>query len=219
MSRYCVYRYDDMNGEVAYIGQTKNLKSRMNQHKNDQLKGFDTSSIRWFPVSTRWDANAVESYLISHYKPRLNTAGVDCEITYLQIANKITWYPFTEYPGLQIPNFCISSLPKPIKSYSALYSEDSIEADLRALIESKQYARQVHLHKKENSINPVIRALYDIVICLVQQQEDALADALCYYINGLYDEYAESFACAGELNDQSSDIENFIQEFTMNNLW
>ena len=63
-----VYRYIGSDGNVLYIGITSDMRRRVNQHKEDKLKNLQFSSIQYFPVKSRTDAEIIETYLISTTK-------------------------------------------------------------------------------------------------------------------------------------------------------
>ena len=97
-----VYRYyidgrGNINQRWLYVGITKDLHSRIYQHKRDKLAGLEkTCSIQYFAVNSRFDAEALETYLIGLYQPIYNDSKKDFdkdnEPTFLGDAvNEIEW--------------------------------------------------------------------------------------------------------------------------------
>lgn len=75
MSGYC-YRFLNQDGEILYIGKTKNISQRMLQHKNhghltsEQYQQITKVQIMKFPTYN--DAGLCERYFISKYNPLFN---------------------------------------------------------------------------------------------------------------------------------------------------
>lgn len=78
MNKYYIYKMFDKNGNLLYIGKTKNFNIRMKQHfsnaiiekepwKNEIVK------IERLEVYTQYDMTLLEIYLIGKFKPKYNT--------------------------------------------------------------------------------------------------------------------------------------------------
>lgn len=67
-----IYKYV-FNNEIYYIGQTKNLYNRVNQHMNDVGFKGKTFEIYYFETPNQILTNAYELCLIQKYRPCLNT--------------------------------------------------------------------------------------------------------------------------------------------------
>lgn len=84
---YYVYKFLNTNSETIYIGQTINIRERIEkQHftKNGHLPKEcyeQTESIFYAKLSTKTDMDITERYLISKYRPKYNTIGNTCDVT------------------------------------------------------------------------------------------------------------------------------------------
>ena len=67
---YYVYKYV-MNGEIVYIGYTKSLTRRINEHTADKLANLDCD-IYYFTCKTKTEATSFEFFLIQKYTPKFN---------------------------------------------------------------------------------------------------------------------------------------------------
>lgn len=73
-----VYKHYDKEDNIIYIGITKRIKGRCEEHIDD-LKGHtclehkrSIARIEFAPVLTRPQAKFYETYLINKYKPKYN---------------------------------------------------------------------------------------------------------------------------------------------------
>lgn len=67
----CVYFLID-GSEIVYIGQTVNFLSRINSHKSDQDKKFDS----YFTFNCESEhMDGLESFLIMYHQPKYNLSG------------------------------------------------------------------------------------------------------------------------------------------------
>lgn len=94
-----VYRFLGENGELLYIGKTKNIDKRLKQHKqNGHLKKEQYSKvheIQYLEVPTMNDAGILERYLISKEKPEFNTQFAnEGECTTNLIICNAQWKPY-----------------------------------------------------------------------------------------------------------------------------
>lgn len=67
---YYVYKYV-VNNEIIYIGYTKSLARRVNEHTADKLANFD-GDIYYFTCKTKTEATSFEFFLIQKYAPKFN---------------------------------------------------------------------------------------------------------------------------------------------------
>ena len=63
-----VYKYENINNTVVYVGITNNLTRRIREHQEDKLGEIKKPTIYYFPVKYRGDADMLETYLIDYYK-------------------------------------------------------------------------------------------------------------------------------------------------------
>lgn len=73
----CVYRYIDGQGAVVYVGKTNDLDSRHLHHINKSDKNHEVlidCSLEYIGGLSAADADILETYFISKYRPRLNEA-------------------------------------------------------------------------------------------------------------------------------------------------
>ena len=68
-----VYRFLDEFGNILYIGQTRNLKRRVSQHKRKSPFYDETSKFEICKCVSEVDMLVYETLLINHYKPLHNT--------------------------------------------------------------------------------------------------------------------------------------------------
>jgi len=69
-TEWCVYRLKDMHGNIVYVGQTRNIISRLRQHRRGGLIKFFTAD--YFVVPDLEFALLLETQLISAYQPKFN---------------------------------------------------------------------------------------------------------------------------------------------------
>ena len=65
---YTVYKHISKDGDIIYIGKSKNLKQRQQQHRKD--KNFDCVKSIIFKDTNL--VNLYEPYLIQKYQPKHN---------------------------------------------------------------------------------------------------------------------------------------------------
>jgi predicted GIY-YIG superfamily endonuclease len=70
-----LYRYFDSEGQLLYVGITKNPLERQAQHQKTQPWWDDVTSARFEHYSTREEAIKAEDYAIGTEWPRYNIAG------------------------------------------------------------------------------------------------------------------------------------------------
>ena len=70
-----VYFLKNKNNEIVYIGKARNLRSRVNSHKQskDSFKNVEPiQSIEWVQLANEIEALIKEREYIQHYQPKLN---------------------------------------------------------------------------------------------------------------------------------------------------
>ena len=72
----CIYFAIDSQRVIQYIGQTKNLRSRMLTHHRAEQFEASKMQIAYLPIDTPELLYEIESALISWFEPPLNGSGV-----------------------------------------------------------------------------------------------------------------------------------------------
>ncbi|MGL5346150.1 MAG: GIY-YIG nuclease family protein [Peptostreptococcaceae bacterium] len=76
MNEFCVYKMFDKDGELLYVGKTKNINARMTQHfakgKKREIWKDDVDSIVYTVFKNECDMTICEIYLIGVLKPKYN---------------------------------------------------------------------------------------------------------------------------------------------------
>jgi len=63
-----VYKLYDLNGGLAYIGETVDLNRRISEHKDNYILG----SVSYTAVKDKYESVRLEAYLIRKYNPKFN---------------------------------------------------------------------------------------------------------------------------------------------------
>lgn len=66
---YTVYKHINKNGDIIYIGKSKNLKQRQQQHKKTTEWFNDIDEIEYMEFETKTGMDIAELYLINKYSP------------------------------------------------------------------------------------------------------------------------------------------------------
>ena len=66
---YNVYRHLNKNGEIIYIGKSKNLLSRQRNHRDNSSWFDDIDKIEYINLSSKIEMDVAELYLINKYTP------------------------------------------------------------------------------------------------------------------------------------------------------
>ena len=73
----CVYRFVDASDDVIYVGKTKDLQLRLNQHRNephlDKKVYSEIRRIDYISFPSYMDVGIMERAFIAWFKPRYNT--------------------------------------------------------------------------------------------------------------------------------------------------
>lgn len=68
---FYLYKYEDVNKEIVYIGQTISLAQRIQQHTQDKLQNF-SGIIYYIKCGSKEEMDFLEKVLINYYKPKFN---------------------------------------------------------------------------------------------------------------------------------------------------
>ena len=68
---FYLYKYEDINKEIVYIGQTISLTQRIQQHTQDKLQNF-SGIIYYVECGSKEEMGFLEKVLINYYKPKFN---------------------------------------------------------------------------------------------------------------------------------------------------
>ena len=74
---YNVYRHLNKNGEIIYIGKSKNLLSRQRSHRDNSSWFDDIDKIEYINLSSKIEMDVAELYLINKYTPINNKKDND----------------------------------------------------------------------------------------------------------------------------------------------
>lgn len=69
---FYVYVIRDQDGEIAYIGQSRNVFSRVGSHVMNEARALDCHTVQLIPCQSEQAMCDIEKALISHHKPRHN---------------------------------------------------------------------------------------------------------------------------------------------------
>lgn len=68
---FYLYKYENLNKEIIYIGQTISLSQRIRQHTQDKLQNF-SGIIYYVECGSKEEMDFLEKVLINYYKPKFN---------------------------------------------------------------------------------------------------------------------------------------------------
>ena len=68
---FYLYKYEDINKEIVYIGQTISLTQRIQQHTQDKLQDF-SGIVYYVECGSKEEMDFLEKVLINYYKPKFN---------------------------------------------------------------------------------------------------------------------------------------------------
>ena len=66
---YNVYRHLDKNGDIIYIGKSKNLATRQKSHRDNSEWFLDINSIEYITLDSKIEMDIAELYLINKHSP------------------------------------------------------------------------------------------------------------------------------------------------------
>ena len=91
-TRYYVYKYIDGNGEIVYVGCTKDLAQR---HYNHHIDPFFHCELWYADCGEKMDALFVKQYLIRKHRPKYNRDFSRDKSPSFEIEN-LDWHKFTK---------------------------------------------------------------------------------------------------------------------------
>ena len=68
---FYLYKYETLDKEIVYIGQTIFLSQRIRQHTQDKLQNF-SDIIYYVECGSKEEMDFLEKVLINYYKPKFN---------------------------------------------------------------------------------------------------------------------------------------------------
>lgn len=78
---YYIYKYENAQHEIGYIGLTTNLRNRINDHKIDKVGDSEYKYIYYFECDNKEQMRSYEYYLINKYLPPLNIQSKNLNIS------------------------------------------------------------------------------------------------------------------------------------------
>lgn len=98
---YYLYRFINFDGEIIYIGKTKNLKTRAEQHfpsrSIKQINYDEVCKVEYAEVKTKADQHILEIYYINKTKPKYNISNKEkADITF-SINYNLEWKEYDEF--------------------------------------------------------------------------------------------------------------------------
>lgn len=93
---FYLYKYEDINKEIVYIGQTISLTQRIQQHTQDKLQNF-SGIIYYVECGSKEEMDFLEKVLINYYKPKFNIIHKDRnDLTTKLININLNWQFYTK---------------------------------------------------------------------------------------------------------------------------
>ena len=93
---FYLYKYEDINKEIVYIGQTISLTQRIQQHTQDKLQNF-SDIIYYVECGSKEEMDFLEKVLINYYKPKFNIIHKDrIDLTTKLININLNWQFYTK---------------------------------------------------------------------------------------------------------------------------
>lgn len=94
MESTILYRYFDSDGDLLYVGITKNQVNRFTAHAKKSVWVSQISKATFTHFSTREAAIVAENAAIKDEKPKYNIAGTDRQRLSIEIVDKHFWSMF-----------------------------------------------------------------------------------------------------------------------------
>lgn len=97
-----VYKFEDIYGNILYIGKTNDIERRINQHFSGagHVKGNcyrDTSRVYYMKFNSDGDALLIEQYMIGKYNPPYNKLGKSKQRVTIEVPIKEKWVLYREF--------------------------------------------------------------------------------------------------------------------------
>lgn len=70
-NKFYIYKYENIEGQIVYIGQTIDPERRFYEHTKDKLQNF-SGTIYYAECGSKKEMDFIEQILINHYKPKFN---------------------------------------------------------------------------------------------------------------------------------------------------
>ncbi len=91
-----VYKFEDINSNILYVGRTKDIDRRMGEHFGGRghIKGNcyrDTAMVYYADVGTEGNSIVIEDFLINKYHPPYNIQGKSREYCTLDCPMDLKW--------------------------------------------------------------------------------------------------------------------------------
>lgn len=121
---YYIYKHLDVEGQVVYVGQTKDMKKRQGTHKHKKY----IDKIIYVEVSTREIMDLYEKYYISKHNPKFNIDCIGCDYTKYLIDLE---HEFKEYDIKE--HYAVRTSKREIYKESIPYIKRILKGELRCL--------------------------------------------------------------------------------------
>jgi predicted GIY-YIG superfamily endonuclease len=93
---FYLYKYEDTNKEIVYIGQTISLTQRIQQHTQDKLQDF-SGIVYYVECGSKEEMDFLEKVLINYYKPKFNIIHKDRNDLTTKLVNiNLDWQFYTK---------------------------------------------------------------------------------------------------------------------------
>lgn len=93
---FYLYKYENINKEIVYIGQTVSLAQRIQQHTQDKLQDF-SGTIYYVKCGSKEEMDFLEKVLINYYKPKFNIIHKDRNDLTTKLVNiNLDWQFYTK---------------------------------------------------------------------------------------------------------------------------
>lgn len=93
---FYLYKYEDINKEIVYIGQTISLTQRIQQHTQDKLQDF-SGIVYYVECGSKEEMDFLEKVLINYYKPKFNIIHKDRNDLTTKLVNiNLDWQFYTK---------------------------------------------------------------------------------------------------------------------------
>ena len=178
MENTILYRYFDREGDLLYVGITKNQINRFAAHSKKSVWFSQISSATFTHFETREAAIVAETAAIKDEKPKYNIAGTDKQRSTIEIVDKHFWSMFVnswDQHDSQHSGFCkeiqkgITHMDPEIPVGTILMDSEYVALSMHLAIKSKFLYPNVYecheckeIFKSDKFENLVIGALSSI---------------------------------------------------------
>lgn len=163
---YYIYRYIHPDYAWLYVGQTVDIKGRIKSHDYSNTDNIDReytdllqeATVLYFECNSKNQMNYIESYLIDKYKPFLNKAGKDIDVSCEAEMKLPDWRVYRQ--GSKDFNTKLSAISDEIETKTSLLSDINFQLDSakKELLEIRKDAALLYdlKRKTEKEINSSI---------------------------------------------------------------